>query len=78
MFGLLKKAGLLGGLAALARSPKGQQYIARAKAYATDPETRRKLDGLRSKFMSRTTGRDSAPAPVSATAPDPARPTSQS
>ncbi len=78
MFGLLKKAGLLGGLAALARSSKGQQYIACAKAYATDPETRRKLDGLRSKFLSRTTSRDSAPVPASAPVADPVRPTSQS
>ncbi len=41
MFGLLRKAGWIGGLAALARTEKGQQLIARAKAYATDPETRR-------------------------------------
>ena len=54
MFGMLKKAGFVGGLVALARTEKGQQLIARAKVYANDPETRRKLGELRTKVMSKT------------------------
>lgn len=51
MFKLLRKAGWIGGLVALARTPAGQQAIAKAKAYATDPETKRKLADLRNKAM---------------------------
>ena len=48
--------GGFGGLAALARTPAGQKAIAKAKAYATDPETKRKLGELLNKAMrSRTT-----------------------
>ena len=55
MFGLLKKVGWIGGLVALSRTPKGQEYIARAKTYANDPDTRRKLGDLRTKVMSKAT-----------------------
>lgn len=56
MFKLLRSAGWIGGLAALARSSAGQKAIAKAKSYANDPETRRKLTELRNKAMrSRTT-----------------------
>lgn len=51
MFRLLRSAGWIGGLAALARSSAGQKAIAKAKAYASDPETRRKLGELKSKAM---------------------------
>lgn len=51
MFKMLRRAGWIGGLAAFARSPAGQRAIAKAKAYATDPETRRKLGELRNKAM---------------------------
>ena len=51
MFKLLRNAGWIGGLAALARTPAGQKAIAKAKAYATDPETKRKLGELRNKAM---------------------------
>jgi len=71
MFGLLRKAGWIGGLAALARTEKGQQLIARAKAYATDPETRRKLGDLRTKMMSKTRTRGGATVPTPATSTDP-------
>ncbi len=56
MFKLLRSAGWIGGLAAFARSSAGQKVIAKAKAYATDPETKRKLGELKNKAMrSRTT-----------------------
>ena len=51
MFKMLRSAGWIGGLAALARTPTGQKAIAKAKAYAKDPETRRKLNELRTKAM---------------------------
>lgn len=51
MFRMLRSAGWIGGLTALARSSAGQKAIAKAKAYANDPETRRKLTELRSKAM---------------------------
>jgi hypothetical protein len=51
MFKMLRSAGLIGGLAAFARSSAGQKAIAKAKAYASDPETRRKLGELRNKAM---------------------------
>ena len=51
MFKLLRSAGWIGGLAALARTPAGQKAIAKAKAYATDPETRRKLGELKNKAV---------------------------
>ncbi len=51
MFKLLRNAGWIGGLAALALTPAGQKAIAKAKAYATDPETKRKLGELRNKAM---------------------------
>ena len=51
MFKLLRKAGWIGGIAAFARTPAGQRAIAKAKAYATDPETRRKLGELKNKAM---------------------------
>ena len=51
MFKLLRTAGWVGGLAALARSPMGQRVTAKAMAYVKDPENRRKLGELRSKAM---------------------------
>ena len=51
MFKLLRGAGWIGGLAALARSSAGQKAIAKAKAYASDPETKRKIGELRNKAM---------------------------
>ena len=57
MFGMLKKAGFVGGLVALARSPKGQEMIGRAKVYANDPETRRKLSELKTKMMAKKNAR---------------------
>lgn len=54
MLGLLRKFGWIGGLAAMARTPAGQKAIAKAKAYAADPETRRKLAEIRSKLTSRS------------------------
>lgn len=43
-------AGLLGKLAAFARSPQGQRLTQQAKTYATKPENRRKIEELRTKF----------------------------
>lgn len=51
MFSLLKKVGWIGGVVALARTPQGQRAIAHARAYATNPETRRKIGELRSKIV---------------------------
>lgn len=54
MFGLLRKVGWIGGLVVLSRTPAGQQVIAKAKAYATNPKTRRTLTELRTKMTSRS------------------------
>lgn len=54
MFGLLRKFGWIGGLVVMARTPQGQRAIAKVKAYAKDPETRRKFGELRAKVTTRT------------------------
>lgn len=46
MIGLLRRLGWIGGLAAFARSAAGQRIIAKVKAYATNPDNRRKLNDL--------------------------------
>jgi hypothetical protein len=51
MLKFVRRLGLIGGLAALARSPMGQRVIGRAKAYVSDPENRRKLLELRDKAI---------------------------
>jgi len=51
MFKMLRSAGMIGGLVAFARSSAGQKAIAKAKAYASDPETKRKLGELRNKAL---------------------------
>lgn len=51
MFKMLRSAGMIGGLMAFARSAAGQKAIAKAKAYANDPETKRKLGELKNKAM---------------------------
>lgn len=43
-------AGILGRLAAFARSPRGQQLAQQAKTYAAKPENRRKIEQLRTRL----------------------------
>ncbi len=56
MFKLLRSAGWIGGLAALARTPMGQKATAKARAYLTSPQARQKFDDVRGKVMRSRTG----------------------
>lgn len=55
MFSALKKLATAGGVAALIRSPQGQQAIAKAKQMAADPANRQKVTDFAKKFGSKGT-----------------------
>ena len=44
---------LLNRISTFAKSQQGRELTEEAKKYASDPENRRKLDGIRKKLMAR-------------------------
>ncbi len=49
--GLLSKSIVLGGLVALAKSPKGRELTAKAKQMAADPQNQQKAKDLAQKVL---------------------------
>lgn len=48
--GLFRKAAVIGGLVAFARSRQGQELTTKAKTYLSDPRTQQKIADLKTRI----------------------------